>query len=164
MAELRALLEGLGHTGVATHLQSGNAVLTSEETDPDALAAGIAAAITDRLGLQVAVLVRTRDELAAVVAANPFLGEGAEPAHLHAVFLPGEVDRERLTPMQDGRYDPEEVRAGDRVLYLHLPNGMGRSALADDLAKGGRTSPGRTGTTRTWRTVTSVLALADRSS
>lgn len=164
MAGLRTLLEGLGHTEVATYLQSGNAVLTSRETDPTVLATGIEGAITDRLGLRVAVLVRTRDELAAVAAANPFPAAGADPAHLHAVFLPGPVDDavlERLAPLRDGAYAPEELRPGDRVLYLHLPDGMGRSRLAVDLGKGGRTSPGRDATTRNWRTVTNVLALAD---
>lgn len=160
MRDLRAVLEGLGHSDVATYLQSGNAVLTSGETDPVRLAGAIEGGIAAHLGLTIAVLVRTRDELAAVAADNPFLAAGADPAHLHAVFLSGDPDPERLAPLQDGRYAPEELRAGERVLYLHLPNGMGRSQLAVDLGKV-RTVPGVTATVRNWRTVTNVLALAD---
>ncbi|AXE37566.1 hypothetical protein JS278_00369 [Acidipropionibacterium virtanenii] len=43
MAELRALLERLGHQDVATYLQSGQAIFTTEEDDEDALAGRIRA-------------------------------------------------------------------------------------------------------------------------
>ncbi|HXI80857.1 MAG TPA: DUF1697 domain-containing protein, partial [Verrucomicrobiae bacterium] len=72
MAELRELLEGLGFDDVRTHILSGNAIFTSTRRSAARLEAEIERAIERRFGFDVAVLVRTREELAAVVEANPF--------------------------------------------------------------------------------------------
>lgn len=54
MAELRSLLEGLGHENVRTHLQSGNAVITTGGGAPEGeLTAAIEGAIEDRFGFRV---------------------------------------------------------------------------------------------------------------
>ena len=65
MADLRSLIGGLGHGDVRTHLNSGNAVFTSDSADADALAAGIEAAITAELGLTIRTLVRSGPEFLA---------------------------------------------------------------------------------------------------
>ena len=41
MAALREVVEGLGHTEVATYIQSGNVVFTSEAADPGTLAGAL---------------------------------------------------------------------------------------------------------------------------
>jgi uncharacterized protein (DUF1697 family) len=75
MADLRALLEGLGLTNVRTYLQSGNAVFdASDDEPPAALAAAIEARIERDLGPQVGVLVLSGEAMADAAAANPFLG------------------------------------------------------------------------------------------
>src|SRR5688572_24083746 len=74
MAQLRELMEGLGYTDVATLLQSGNAVFTSKEKNPARVATQLEAAIAREFGFEVAVVIRTRDELAAVIQANPLPG------------------------------------------------------------------------------------------
>ena len=90
MAELRATVEAAGHTRVTTLLNSGNVVLTLRDgvggpgTDVHAsLAAEVADGLRARLGLDVDVFVRTRGEIDATIAANPF-PEAArdDPAHL----------------------------------------------------------------------------------
>src|SRR5882672_4085362 len=72
MADLRLLLSGLGHGEVSTLLQSGNAVFTAPPSDAARLAAQIEAALADQLGLTSSVLLRTHQQLAAVVDGNPF--------------------------------------------------------------------------------------------
>jgi uncharacterized protein (DUF1697 family) len=62
MADLRALLEGLGYAGVRTHLQSGNALFTADEEPPERIAAAIERRTADELGRAVAVVVRTAEE------------------------------------------------------------------------------------------------------
>jgi uncharacterized protein (DUF1697 family) len=71
MADLREVVLGLGHTEVATYIQSGNVVFTSEEADTARIAAALERAIAKHLGVRPTVVVLTRAELAQVVADNP---------------------------------------------------------------------------------------------
>ena len=146
MADLRALLSACGCTDVGTHLQSGNAVVTWDGT-PQALVAAAEQRLRDA-GLPVAVLVRTADELDAVVEANPF--EVDDPALLHVVFLggpPPELDTEALLP--------DRVAPGPGVLYVAYADGAHRSKAAKLLAD--KRFP-VVASARNWRT---VLALQD---
>jgi uncharacterized protein (DUF1697 family) len=79
MSDLRALLDGLGYSDVRTHLQSGNVVLASGKSS-DQVRRSIEKRIAEELGVDVEIFVRTRDELAAVIALDP-LGDvcRAEP-------------------------------------------------------------------------------------
>src|SRR4051812_37204127 len=90
MADLKRALEGLGHEDVRTHLRSGNVVLTADAT-AEQLEEEIARAVEEDCGVEgVAIVARTRDELADVIDANP-LPEGlADPKHLQVSFLSGE--------------------------------------------------------------------------
>ena len=71
MADLREVVLGLGHTEVATYIQSGNVVFTSEEADTARIATALERAIAKHLGVRPTVVVLTRAELAQVVADNP---------------------------------------------------------------------------------------------
>src|SRR6185436_1315532 len=71
MPELRALVEGLGGTDVSTYLQSGNVVFRSDRAAA-ALAKAIEQSIRSELGLDIAVVIRTRTQLERLVAGNPF--------------------------------------------------------------------------------------------
>jgi uncharacterized protein (DUF1697 family) len=88
MADLREVALGLGHTEVATYIQSGNVVFTSEEADTATIAAALERAIAEHLGVQPKVIVLTRAELAQVVADNPFPDE-PNPRWVHAIFRNG---------------------------------------------------------------------------
>src|SRR5262245_5809226 len=107
MADLRALLTGLGHAGVRTHLQSGNAVFTATSGDAAKLAATIEAALADRLGLSSRVLLRTGPELAKIVAGNPFPSAEESPSsHLvQFLFDPlSAADRELLATLDPASF------------------------------------------------------------
>jgi uncharacterized protein (DUF1697 family) len=152
MADLRAAAESCGFEHVRTYIQSGNLLFSSRASARRA-AGQLRRAIAAGTGVDPEVVVLTRDELAAVVDRNPFLRRGADPAHLHVVFLDGNAS---LGPLDVAAYAPEEAVADERQIYLFLPDGIGRSKLAADLSRGA----GRAGTARSWRTVTKLLALA----
>lgn len=157
MADLRAVLTDLGHRDVRTYVQSGNAVFTSTDTDPGAIGAALAKRLSADLGVSPSVMVRRADELAAIVDANPFAEQArAEPTTVHVAFLSGPPDGD-LVDLDADEYAPEELVVGDRVLYLHLPEGMGRSRLATDLMRG-RGSADMT--VRNWRTVAKLHEMA----
>jgi uncharacterized protein (DUF1697 family) len=156
MADVRAIATELGYTDVATYIQSGNLVL-STTARATAVARDLAAAIAAGSSVAPAVLVRTHRQLAKIVRDSPFLARGEDPAHLHVTFLDGPAAGVARLDRPD--YAPEEVFAIGKELHLLLPNGMGRSRLAADLAR--RT--GSVGTTRSWRTVTKLLEMADQA-
>jgi uncharacterized protein (DUF1697 family) len=132
MADLRALLTGLGHTEVSTLLQSGNAVFTAPESDPGQLAARIETALADDLGLMSKVLLRSHFELDAVVGANPFPTAEEEPAKHLVQFLFDPLDpagRALIEQFDAGPFAPEEFRVGEGVIYFRFPNGIGRNVM-----------------------------------
>ncbi|WP_240138288.1 DUF1697 domain-containing protein [Streptomyces sp. MUM 178J] len=160
MAALREVLASLGHTDVGTYLQSGNAVFSSESADEQALSAELEKAIEDRFGFDVDCLVRGGDYLRAVIDACPFPAASLEGKQLHVTFLSEAVDPARLAPVDPQAFLPEEFRLGDRALYLYLPEGMGRSKLAEALARPSLFKE-VTATSRNWNTVVKLAELTD---
>jgi uncharacterized protein (DUF1697 family) len=158
MAELRELLGGLGHEGVRTHLQSGNAVFRSAWEDTEALRRGIEAALLDRFGFEVGCVVRDAAYLRDVVDGCPFDADALEGRQLHVTYFSGRVGPERLSGLDPTAHLPDEFRLGDRALYLYAPEGVGRSKLADALNR-----PGLFGdtvaTSRNWNTVVKLVEL-----
>lgn len=159
MPDLRALLSSLGFSAVATYIQSGNALFAASLRDPAVLAGQIEEGIAADLGMTVRVLVRSQDELAAVVAGNPFGGETIKRSQLHAAFLSGPVDPGRLAAVDSAQFAPDAFHPGDRVLYLHYPNGAYRSKLTNVFWE---RRLGLDATLRNWNTVTTLLEMLDR--
>jgi uncharacterized protein (DUF1697 family) len=167
MADLRTLVTGLGHADVATYIQSGNVLFTAPD-DTDCAAAGRAMteAIAATLAVTAPVVVLTRDELAAIVAANPFPDE-PDPKRVHAVVLsepPGTELAARLeaaVAQAQAKGDPSAVAVVGRTLYLHTPAGYGRSDLAAAVLRlVSSPKAGLTGTARNWATMNKLLELS----
>ncbi|NED99046.1 DUF1697 domain-containing protein [Phytoactinopolyspora halotolerans] len=164
MSDLRDVVASLGHTDVATYIQSGNVLFTTDRSDTSALASELEAAVAQRLGVSARVHVLSRDELARVVADNPYPDE-TNPKALHAVVLAGEptaADLDRVAAANEqaaARGGSEAATVVGHVLYLHLPDGIGRSKLAAQLTRTG--AAGTHGTARNWATMTKLLAMCD---
>ncbi|SES46453.1 Uncharacterized conserved protein, DUF1697 family [Streptomyces sp. yr375] len=158
MAELRTLLSGLGLGDVRTYLQSGQAVFSSGHGDEESLAAEIGAAIEKHFGFGVDVIVRDHAFLKAVADNCPFPAAELEGKQLHVTYFSGPVDEERYAGIDRDAQLPEEFRLGDRVLYLYVPDGLGRSKLAEQLAKP-RVTKGLIATTRNWNTVVKLVEM-----
>ncbi|MEU8887644.1 DUF1697 domain-containing protein [Streptomyces sp. NPDC048442] len=159
MAELRTLIEGLGHGAVRTHLNSGNAVFSTESAaSDDSLAHDLQAAISKHFGFTVDCLVRDGAYLRAVAEACPFPAAELEGKQLHANFYSGSFDEARFAGLDRASYLPEEFRLGDRVLYLYAPDGLGRSKLGEALSRPAL-NKGLTVTGRNWNTVVKLVEL-----
>jgi uncharacterized protein (DUF1697 family) len=156
MARLRELATGCGFGAVRSYIQSGNLVFTSSEPAAT-VAARLESSIAAAGGPQPRVAVRSRDELAAVVAGNPYLERSTEAKQLHVAFLVEGADPAQLDGLDLDQFAPEELTVVGRETYLFLPDGIGRSKLAEALSR-----PKSTDTTvRNWRTVTTLLELAE---
>ncbi|MGF1340415.1 MULTISPECIES: DUF1697 domain-containing protein [unclassified Streptomyces] len=158
MAELRALLTELGHTDVATHLQSGNAVFSSASGDEDTLGAELERAVEEHVGFRVDVLVRTGRSLAAVADACPFPADRLEGRQLHVTFFDRPVEAARFASLDTAAFLPEEFRIGGRELYLYAPDGLGRSKLAVALGRPAL-NRGLVATSRNWNTVARLVEM-----
>jgi uncharacterized protein (DUF1697 family) len=158
MAELRAALTASGYADVSTYIQSGNVLFSSTEPDTAVLEAAIAEVIARTFGINIDVVVVTRDQLAAVLGANPYPDE-PNPKYVHVVFLAAEPDQARLDAARQvaaAKGSRDTVTAGVRVLYLHTPDGYGTSELGKALVK--HTSSAK-GTARNLTTTAKLLTL-----
>ncbi|MEU8652432.1 DUF1697 domain-containing protein [Streptomyces sp. NPDC048737] len=158
MAALRTLMEGLGHDGVRTYLQSGQAVFSTGHGDEDALARELTRAIEKHFGFTVDVIVRDHAYLRAITDGCPFPAADLEAKQLHVTYFSAAVDADRFAGIDTAALLPEEFRLGDRALYLYAPEGLGRSRLAEQLSRP-RTTKGLIATTRNWNTVVKLVEM-----
>jgi uncharacterized protein (DUF1697 family) len=156
MPALREALEEVGYEDVATYVQSGNVVLSSRRS-AKRVQSDVGRLLADRFGLDVAVLVRTRAELARVVERNPLGKVATNPRHYQVTFLESAPSAEVLSKLEAAAAGKERVVHVGRELYAWHPDGVGRSKLAALMAGKGL---GVTATARNWTTVTKLLELA----
>jgi uncharacterized protein (DUF1697 family) len=168
MAELRDVVSSLGHDGVKTYIQSGNVLFSTPGHDTAKLAAALEAAITEAFGFAVSVVVLSRDELARIMDGNPYPDE-PNPKMIHVVFLNANLPADILKRIKaadkaaadKGGHDA--VTATGPALYVHTPDGFGRSELATAtfriIGPPGKSSVAATA--RNWATCAKLLSLCD---
>jgi uncharacterized protein (DUF1697 family) len=156
MADLRELVAALGAEDVRTYVQSGNVVFRSRDKASGVVEA-IEKSIRTTLGLEVRVLLRAGAQLAKVVEANPFLASGMDPAGLHVTFCAERPDSGRVRELAGQSFEPDDFKVVGREVYLHCPNGYGRTKLNNAFLE---RKLGVAGTTRNWKTVTTLAELA----
>ncbi len=134
MAELRAALEQAGLANVATVVASGNVLFDHPEEAEAELERRIAQVVKDRFGIDSFVAVRSRAELQAAIADNPFASDG-EPKLVHTMFLAEPFDRVRFEAFAHRWPDPERLAPGDRAFFVDYVETVGRSKLDAAMAK-----------------------------
>ncbi|MCB1447416.1 MAG: DUF1697 domain-containing protein [Rhizobiaceae bacterium] len=157
MADLKAAVSTLGFTEVTTYLQSGNLVFRSSEDDGAALAARIAMAIRDHQSMDVGVMVRTARQWGHVISANPYPQAETLPKTVHAFILDRMPEPGRIAMLEAKEAGSEEWRIADGTLYLHTPDGFGKSVLGNIVERTLKVSM----TARNWNTVRALQGLAD---
>jgi uncharacterized protein (DUF1697 family) len=156
MGALRETLGGLGYENVRTLLQSGNIVLGSRAS-AERVAGRLSQEISASVGFEVQVVVRSRDELAEIVARDP-LGDIAEdPRRYQVSFLSAEPDPEAIVRAAAADLAPERFVHIEREIYTWHPEGIQRSKMAKLLSDDKLCV---TGTARNWSTVLKLLEMA----
>jgi uncharacterized protein (DUF1697 family) len=147
MSDLKDICEALGFGAVRTYIASGNVVFTSRKSE-----AAIKTALEKQLEAYarkpVGVLLRSAAEIAQVLSDNPF--PKAAPNRTMAVFLDRAPPANALDGIR-GQKD-EQIKLGRREIYIHYPDGMGKSKLVVPAAK--------TGTARNINTVATLARMA----
>lgn len=158
MDALRAAAEGCGFAAVQTYIQSGNLLFTSRR-GARAVGAALHDAILESSGVDSRVVIRTAAQLAAVVDANPYPDEIADPTKVSVCFLYDDAVP-TLDAVPAAEYAPDAVTVVGDHAYLSTPNGMGRSKLVEPVMK----RLGVLGTVRNWRTTVALRDLAATTS
>lgn len=158
MADLRTLLEGLGHTEVATLLNSGNVVFRASKGTPKKLAADISTAIASQLGIEVPVIVVSAKDFALIAKDNPFAETAADPSRLLIAFVPEASALSAVSAIAPLVVAPEQFHVGTHAAYLHCARGILESKAGEALVG----KAGKAATTRNWGTVQKLQALVDK--
>lgn len=124
MTELKALCEEAGFKNVSTYIQSGNVIFESKVAEEKA-ALKLQKALKSKLENPVSVMIRTIEELETIISNNPF--PSANPSQVGVLFLEQIVDKSIVRNFS--KMETEEIVSGKREIYIHYPNGMGRSKL-----------------------------------
>ena len=150
MADLRALVESLGHGDVKTLLNSGNVVFSTKSTKPATLAAQLEVAIALKLGVTSRVTVLPAAEVAQIVEENPLGGVATDGSrYMITVLTDPAKDRAAIESLVRQSWTPEAMALGRRVVWTWLPTGIIESKV--QLALGRIVKDGAT--TRNWNTI-----------
>ncbi len=159
MAELRALLSGLGYTGVATLMNSGNAVFYAPRGTPAKHSVAIAAAISSQLKVEVPVIVKSANGLAAIISENPIKAGAGEHPHFLVAFAQDAGALSSLAVIEPLVVPPERFSVGKNAAYLLCATGSLESKAWEALLG----KAGKSATTRNWATVLKLQALANEA-
>lgn len=149
MKELVAMLESLDLQDIKTYIQSGNVIFRSKAAGTAQLAGKIGAAIRKSHGFEPQVLLLDSVKLNKVIRENPYPEAEAVPNTLHVNFLAAIPSMPDLKALEKIRSESERFHLAGDVLYLHAPDGIGRSKLAASMER----LLGVTMTSRNWNTV-----------
>jgi uncharacterized protein (DUF1697 family) len=151
MDALKELHESLGLQAVATYIQSGNVVFSSENADVTQIQKQIEYGFAQTFGFQVNVMVRTAEEFNVMIENNPFQNQPMkESKWVVAMFLASQPMSTAREDIQKTYTGPEELYITGQEVYIYYPEGIGRSKLTNVfLEKKLKTM----GTARNWNTV-----------
>jgi len=132
--------------------------LLASDASSGEVARSVERLISDRFGLDVAVVVRARKDLAEVVRRDPFANVASEPKRYQVSFLAEKPARDLSKRLEDVAAEDEQVKIVGREIYAWHPRTIARSKLWALLAG---PKLGVTATARNWTTVTKLLELAE---
>lgn len=127
MAVLKAVLIENGFINVATYIQSGNIILSSD-LNKDVVATKVQQLIFDHFQLQIAVFCLDLKEMETALKNNPFT-DNIEPNKLFFTFLNDEPAVDLLAGLETLDFAKDQFKVIDKVLYFYLPDGMSNSKL-----------------------------------
>lgn len=158
MKEFASLLEGLGARDVKTYRGSGNAVFRHRGRVPARLAGRISAAVGQAYGFEPFVMMLEVEQLAGIIADNPFPEAESEPGALAVGMLGTVPEQPDLEMLEAVRRKSERFALHGDVFYFYAPEGFHKTKLGGKLERA--LGVGKAGTGRTLGTLVKVMAIA----
>lgn len=135
MADLKAMCENIGLANVRTYIASGNVVFQST-LSAATVKAHLEESLDDVAGKPVGVVMRSADEMVAVVAQNPFPNDA--PNRVVVMFMDEALEAAALAGISGQQSEQVSFGLGQRSgreLYVHFPDGQADSKLKIAAAK-----------------------------
>ena len=157
MVALVDMFGDFGCTKVKSYIQSGNVVFSATASCAAGLPEKIAGKIQAKFKFRPPVVMRSADALAAIVEQNPFLTAGVEEDFLHVGFLADAPAAAKVKLLDSNRSPGDRFQIHGREIYLHLPDGMGKTKLTNAYFD---STLQTVCTFRNWRTVLKLVELS----
>jgi uncharacterized protein (DUF1697 family) len=157
METLRKALTDAGFEDVATYIQSGNVVLTSDRSEKATLEL-VDETFTRTFGFSSRATIRSLHQLQMVIDDNPYASAMTEGRQLHAIFIDEAPAKDAISKLE-ALANTEQMELRDGVLYLFTPDGFGRSKVAEALDKVLKVPL----TARNWNTVLKLHEMAQKA-
>lgn len=161
MTDLSALFIELGFKDAETFIQSGNVIFS----DPggilhSALSVNIEQAILRKFNYNIPVMIRTDHELRDLFSSNPFLSEtNFDPSKMAVLLLHDEPSEAQIQKVAGIDYPPDKFKIIGREIFVYCPNGFGKTKIYTNFFE---RKMGVTGTGRNWKTITTILNIAEK--
>jgi uncharacterized protein (DUF1697 family) len=156
MKDLAEIFVGVGCADVRTFIQSGNVVFKAAASLSAKVPGLVAAQINSRFGYKTPVVLRTVDQLADVLSANPFLTRASGEGTLHVMFLADEPSSASVAALDPKRSPGDSYIVRGREVYMHLTNSAADCRLTNAYFD---SKLATVSTARNWRTVTKLLEM-----
>jgi uncharacterized protein (DUF1697 family) len=157
MGPLVELFEAMNLREVRTYIQSGNVLFSATAKDAGNIKERLQARIAEQFGLEVTVILRTREELRKVIENNPLLEAGSrEVERMHVTFLEEEPNSKPPADLPGAQGTMDEFSIAGKEVYLYCPGGYGKTVYSNSYFE---KSLGVKATTRNWRTVNKLFEM-----
>ncbi len=161
MPELALAFEKAGFRNVRTYIQSGNILFETDEESADLLSAKIRELISKKFGLTIRAVVLDPQELADIIAQNHFVKRpGIDLSKQHVTFLDRDIDPGKAEKLLTYNYPPDEIIIGNRAVYVHCPDGYGRTKYHNNFIEKKLEA---NGTSRNWNTCQKLLEMCSET-
>lgn len=127
MSCLAELLTEAGFGQVQTYIQSGNILLDTDLSLAET-ADRIHRVILERIGADLAVILKTAEQLRTAIEENPF-DESFDASRVHLVFTNDPADEDKLAAVEATIFEGEVFRRGSECLYMYLPRDAAKKRL-----------------------------------
>ncbi|MCX6333441.1 MAG: DUF1697 domain-containing protein [Bacteroidia bacterium] len=160
MAELSDLYRKIGFKDAETYIQSGNVVFSlNDNSDIQSIASEIEGAIFKRFKYTIPVLIRTAGEIKKIISANPFQKDNDfDPVKLAVIFLYDDPMDDQTEKVRTIDYPPDKFKIIGKEIFIYCPNGFGRTKLYTNFFE---KKMKVTGTARNWKTINTILSIAE---
>ena len=130
MAELRSKLAEVGYSAVATVLQSGNVIVSASSQGPDEVACAIQRLLSDQFDVNVPCVIRTADQVGAVLERNPLREVITDPSRYLVNFFSEQPDPEAVKALLEEDHSPQAIAIDGTEAYIWTPDGVKAMTLS----------------------------------
>ena len=155
MAELRSKLADEGYSDVATVLQSGNVIISTESDRPDVVAGAMQRLLSDEFDVNVPCVVRTANQIRVVFGRNPLQKVVSDPSRYLVNFLSEEPDPDVVGALLEEDHSPQVIVIEGTEAYVWTPDSVKAMTLSYAYLE---KRFGVVATARNWNTLEKIVA------